>query len=183
MRGQVAGTEVAIQAERSRHLVEHGAAQVGTFGDIQPAQRGRQRQVIPECGDVLARQHLFQVLQVAAHLLQATAFSQVRQQCVQRRAGIQRVDAAVEAVLHAQEASEIVAVGKDVAGHDALVEGTMAVAGGGLKPHAAAVFEGCLNGHRECQGKRPPVDDPGEGSPNPACVDNAGSFPLPGPHR
>jgi seryl-tRNA(Sec) selenium transferase len=77
---------------------------------------------------------------------------QSRQQRIQCGAGVQRVDAAVEAVLHAQEAGEVAAVGEDVAGHDALVESAVAVAGGGLQAHAAAVVGGSSRVHRGAKG-------------------------------
>jgi len=148
MRGQVAGAKITVQAELGSHLVQNGAAQVGAFGHVQPPQRGGQFQIGRQRRDVSPRQGLLQVLQVARDLGQAAALAQVRQQCVQRRVGIQRIDAAVEAILHAQETGEIAAVGEDVAGHDALVQGTVAVAGGGLEPQAAAFFRGdvCVHG-------------------------------------
>ncbi|KZE29061.1 hypothetical protein AVW15_04420 [Chelatococcus daeguensis] len=123
MAGEMARAERLRQADPRRRLEEECGTEVGAFGDIEPAERRRQ---VRARAEGRRRRDLWhcpaEIDDVLLDLCQASPAGEIGQKGIERRVRIERVDVAVEGMLHRKEATVIDAVGKGRTGHDALVQ-------------------------------------------------------------
>lgn len=91
-----------VEAELGRILQEERRAEIGAFGDIEPAERGRNVRVGAE-GRPGGRRLNAEVGEVHLDQRKTAPFLQAREQALQCRIRIERVDVPVKGVLHPQE--------------------------------------------------------------------------------
>ncbi|MNG04073.1 hypothetical protein D3C84_871790 [compost metagenome] len=144
----MAGAEAVGQAQAHRALDQERRAELGTFGNEDPAHGLTQARVLHGTGEVGGDLGV-EVRQVEAGLFGAAAFGQVRNDGDQLGVGVQRLEFVLEQVLGNDEASEAFAGFERCVGFDQGIQLGMRGMGQlvqALRTQAGAFGGGC-GGH------------------------------------